>query len=99
MKVSRMSSQHLLNRCIERAENLAQVYAREDPPFSLRPLLEHYGVTDVRERLLDRDARLILEDGRILIEVNLLFSELRHQFSIGHTVVPGWLASAASSNP
>jgi len=52
----------------------------------LPELLQKFDIHQVRERLLDRDARLILEGGRAIIEVNSLFTLQRRRFSIAHEI-------------
>jgi Zn-dependent peptidase ImmA (M78 family) len=76
----------LLKRCTEVARNLAPLYQLKHSPFASPELLDKFDIYQVRERLLDRDARLILQDGRAIIEVNSLFSEERHRFSVAHEI-------------
>jgi Zn-dependent peptidase ImmA (M78 family) len=73
-----------IERCVEVSQSLRWAYENEAPPFSLNQLLKHFGVADVRSRLLDRDARLVRSDGRVLIEVNSLFPVVRRRLSIAH---------------
>jgi Zn-dependent peptidase ImmA (M78 family) len=68
------------------AQDLAPLYQKNQIPFALPELLEMFGVHRVRERLLDRDARLILQDGRAIIEVNTLFAVERHRFGVAHEI-------------
>jgi Zn-dependent peptidase ImmA (M78 family) len=68
------------------AGQLASFYEADQPPYSLARTLENYGVREVRDRLLDRDARLILEDGHPVIEVNPLFPRVRRRLSIAHEI-------------
>ncbi len=75
-----------VERCIEASQGLRWAYENEAPPFSLKQLLKHFGVADVRPRLLDRDARLVRSDGKILIEVNSLFPVVRRRLSIAHEI-------------
>jgi hypothetical protein len=72
--------------CIDAARQLTQLFADAAPPFSLSPLTEYFGVSEVRERPLDRDARLVFESGRLLIEVNSLYPKVRRRLSIAHEI-------------
>jgi len=65
---------------------LTELFADASPPFSLKPLVEHFGVSEVRERPLDYDARLTLESGRLLIEVNSIFPKARRRLSVAHEI-------------
>jgi IrrE N-terminal-like domain len=76
----------LLRSCRKAVERLRPLYETSLPPFSLEPFLDHFGVAEVRERLLDRDARLITEGGRVVVEVNLLFPKVHRRFSIAHEI-------------
>jgi hypothetical protein len=76
----------LLSSCVGAVEKLRSFYQTEVPPFSLQSFLDHFGVAEVRERLLDRDARLILEGGRLVIEVNVLFPKVRRRLSVAHEI-------------
>src|SRR5260370_32887497 len=80
-----MNSQ-LESRCIALARELTQLHTGSIPPFSLHPLVQHFGITEVRERPLDRDARLIREAGQLFIEVNGLFPLVRRRLSIAHEI-------------
>src|SRR5882724_3369028 len=73
-------------RCIDTVRELTRLFADTAPPFSLDPLTEYLGVSEVRERLLDRDARLIDESGRLVIEVNSLFPAVRRRLSVAHEI-------------
>src|ERR1700687_3287554 len=75
-----------VERCIEFSEGLRWAYENESPPFSLNRLLRHFGVAAVRLRLLDRDARLVRSDHRILIEVNSLSPLARRRLSMAHEI-------------
>lgn len=77
-------SRTLLKRCLKAAQKLAPLYRQSHTPFALPELLRKFDIHQVRERLLDRDARLILEDGRAIIEVNSLFPAERRRFSVAH---------------
>jgi len=50
----------------------------------MEPLLERLGVSAVYERPLNGDARLVLRDGRLAIEVNPLFPKTRRRLSVAH---------------
>src|SRR5712692_4351583 len=76
----------LASRCVDLARELTQLHAGSTPPFSLDPLVQHFGITEVRERPLDRDARLIRESGQLFIEVNSLFPLVRRRLSIAHEI-------------
>ncbi len=78
--------QGLRDRSMVVAERLAHFYEANVPPFSLDHILTSYGVREVRDRLLNRDARLILEDGSPVIEVNPLFPRVRRRLSIAHEI-------------
>jgi Zn-dependent peptidase ImmA (M78 family) len=76
----------LAPRCFEFARELSQLYLNSTPPYSLKPLVEHFGVCDIRERPLDRDACLISESGRLFIDVNSLYPLVRKRLSIAHEI-------------
>ena len=76
----------LLKRCLKAAQNLAPLYQHGHTPYALPELLEKFDIYEVRERLLDRDARLILQDGCAIIEVNSLFPMTRRRFSVAHEI-------------
>jgi Zn-dependent peptidase ImmA (M78 family) len=76
----------LSSSCMQAIEKLRSVYETSVPPFTLQGLLEHFCVAEVRERLLDRDARLIVEGGRIIIEVNSIFPKVRRRLSVAHEI-------------
>ncbi len=65
---------------------LARLHIGSRPPFSITPLVEHFGIREVRERPLDLDARLIRQSGELLIEVNSLFPLVRRRLSIAHEI-------------
>jgi Zn-dependent peptidase ImmA (M78 family) len=77
---------NFVEQCVEAARSLRWAYQDEKPPFSLKCLLKHFGVADIRLRLLDRDARLVLSDQRILIEVNSLSPLARRRLSMAHEI-------------
>jgi len=79
-------SRTLLKRCLKAAQKLASLYRQSHTPFALPELLRKFDIHQVRERLLDRDARLILQDGRAIIEVNSLFPVERRRFSVAHEI-------------
>src|SRR5258708_38757669 len=81
-----MTSRSLLKRCQKAARDLAPLYQQSHTSFAHPDLLEKFEIYQVRERLLDRDARLILQDGRAIIEVNSLFPMERHRFSVAHEI-------------
>lgn len=69
-----------LRRVVEHSQcQLAQV-----PPISLSPLLRHFKVLDVRQRVLSCDARLIRDGAHLSIEVNSLSPRVRQRFSVAH---------------
>jgi len=72
--------------CIDAARELGHLFIHSTPPFPLDPLAKHFGVSEVRERPLDRDARLTRESGRLVIEVNSLFPRVRQRLSIAHEI-------------
>ena len=74
----------LETRCLELARELCKGYADQRPPFPFDGLLERFGITAVRERPLDRDARLVRQSGKLVIEVNSLYPQARQRFSIAH---------------
>lgn len=73
-------------RCLDLARELAQSYSDLTPPFSLKPLIEHFGIEGVRERPLDRDACLRAEAGRLFIDVNSMYPLVRRRLSIAHEI-------------
>lgn len=77
---------NFVEQCVEASRSLRWAYQDEKPPFSLKRLLKYFGVADVRLRLLDRDARLVLSDQRILIEVNTLSPLVRRRLSMAHEI-------------
>ena len=76
----------LTSRCMELADELTQLYSRSSPPFPLAPLIECFGVAEVRERPLDRDACLRFESGLLFIDVNSLYPLVRRRLSIAHEI-------------
>jgi Zn-dependent peptidase ImmA (M78 family) len=75
---------YLLQNCLSFAEKLAPLYHFSRPPYSLREIANELGIVSFRERLSDRNARLVLQDGRPTIEVNPLFSLESRRFSVAH---------------
>jgi len=76
----------LLSSCADAVEDFRPLYETSGPPFSLRGVLDHFRVGEVRERLLDRDARLIVEGDRAIIEVNSIFPRVRRRLSVAHEI-------------
>jgi len=72
--------------CIDAARKLSHLFINATPPFSVDPLAKHFGVSEVRERPLDRDACLTRESGRLVIEVNSLFPKVRQRLSVAHEI-------------
>src|SRR5215472_11312960 len=70
--------------CLELARSISSTYSAAPPPFDLSPLAERYGVHDISERLMDRDAHLISEGDKLVIEVNRAVSGVRRRMSIAH---------------
>jgi len=77
---------NFIEQCLMAVRSLRWAYQDESPPFSLKRLLEHFGIEGVRLRLLDRDARLVLSDHRVLIEVNSLSPIARRRLSMAHEI-------------
>jgi Zn-dependent peptidase ImmA (M78 family) len=73
-------------RCVGTAQRLSERFAQSAPPISLRPLLEHFEVMQVRERPLDREACLKLDTDGLIIEVNSLHTALRRRLGIAHEI-------------
>lgn len=71
-------------RCISAAKSIAREYASLGPPFGFQLLLERFNISEVRERPLDRDAKLVFQDGHLAIEINPLFPLNRRRLSIAH---------------
>jgi Zn-dependent peptidase ImmA (M78 family) len=86
-------------RCLNVAQNLAPLCQQTHAPFALPELLEKFDIYEVRERLLDCDARLILQDDRAIIEVNSLFPIERRRFSIAHEIGHIILNECAGRDP
>src|SRR4030095_779381 len=59
-------------------------YSSKSPPFNILPLLSMFDVGAVRERLLDRDARLIKVERGFMIEINSACSKVRKRMSLAH---------------
>jgi Zn-dependent peptidase ImmA (M78 family) len=75
---------HLASRCIEYVRELRSQFCNSTAAPPLKALVEHLGVAEVRERPLDRDARLVKQSGQLIIEVNSLYSQARRRLSIAH---------------
>jgi hypothetical protein len=73
-------------RCIKAANQLSERFRPASPPFPLEPLLEHFKITEVRERPLDRDAWLRVNAGGFFIEVNILYPPPVRRFGIAHEI-------------
>jgi hypothetical protein len=73
-------------RCVNAARRLSERFRQSTPPFSLGPLLEHFEVTHVRERPLDRDACLRLGSDGLFIEVNSLYPLAVRRLGIAHEI-------------
>ena len=70
---------------METARSFSHLLKGQNPPFSLAPILNHFGIYEVRTRILYPElARIIFYGGHPIIEVNSLFSEENHRFSVGH---------------
>jgi Zn-dependent peptidase ImmA (M78 family) len=89
----------LLKRCLKAARNLAPLYQHSHFPYASPELLEKFDIYQVRKRLLDRGARLILQDGRAVIEVNSLFHRERGRFSVAHEIGHIILNECAGRDP
>jgi len=85
-KRNRLPVVSLEARCIKAARHLSGVFRRSSPPFSLEPLLDHFEVTQVRERPLDIDACLRFDSGKFFIEVNSLYSLACRRAAIAHEI-------------
>jgi Zn-dependent peptidase ImmA (M78 family) len=90
---------HLLQSCLSFAENLAPLYHFTRPPYSLGEIATELGIVSFRERLLDRNARLVLQDGRPTIEVNPLFPLHSRRFSVAHEIGHVVVNVCAGRNP
>src|SRR5258708_1079676 len=76
----------LAARCIDEVRELTRLYLGSSPPSSLTPLVEHFGIAEVRETPLHRHARLFLQSSPLFIEVNSLFPSARRRLSIAHEI-------------
>ena len=74
------------SQCMGLAADLTRTYRKTEPPFSVQPLIEEFGVAGVRERPLDRDACLTVESGRLFIDVNSMYPAPRRRLSIAHEI-------------
>lgn len=73
-------------RCTAKAKELARLYEAEEPPFRLAELLGKYGVSEVRRRPLNGDARLLAEGDGFVIEINSIFPRVRQRLSLAHEI-------------
>src|SRR5208283_1162012 len=73
-------------RCTAKAKELARLYEAEEPPFKLTELLGKYGVSEVRRRPLNGDARLLAEGDGFVIEINSIFPRVRQRLSLAHEI-------------
>lgn len=76
----------LRTRSMRRARDLTSLYGGAQPPFSLRPLLHHYRVSNVQQGVLDRDARLFRDGRAFAIQVNGAVPEVRRRMSVAHEI-------------
>jgi len=77
-------SREIQDSCLSTAKSLTSDMGWADPPFPVQPLLDKFNISEVRERPLNGDARLVYRDGRLIIEVNPLFPPNRRRLSIAH---------------
>jgi hypothetical protein len=82
--VNRAPKDSLEVQCINAAKSIAREYEHACPPYDVQPLLDHFNISEIRERPIDRDARLVFQDGRLAIEVNPLFPANRRRLSLAH---------------
>lgn len=73
-------------KCIARARELTLSYDSRVPPYRLTETLRKFGVEEVRERLLDVEARLISSAGSLIIELNSLSPRVRRRLSLAHEI-------------
>jgi IrrE N-terminal-like domain len=71
-------------QCLSAANTVTREYKDQRPPFSVERLFAHFGVSEIRERPIDCDARLVFQTGRLVIEVNSLSPRNRRRLSIAH---------------
>ena len=69
---------------LSRARDVASQYFTGVPPCKLESLYPYFGVLEVRERQLDRDAQIIPAGSGFIIEINALVSGARRRLSIAH---------------
>src|ERR1017187_371149 len=81
-----LSNSEIKQRSTKAAHRLTELYGCRKPPFPIDPLLEHYAVRSVRERVFEHDARLFLDGGHLAIEVNSAFPRVRRRLSIAHEI-------------
>jgi len=76
----------LKERCIKEAKSIGYEFQGSTPPFDIGRVLRRFDIHEVRERPIDRDARLVLHDGRLVVELNPLFPKTRRRLSIAHEI-------------
>jgi len=81
-----LSDPEIRLRCTEAALRLTERYVGKDPPFPVDPLLQHYAIHTLSERVFEHDARLYVDAGRLAIEVNSAFPRVRQRLSIAHEI-------------
>jgi len=74
----------LITLCVAEASDAASAPGVLGPPFSLQPVLRAFGVDEVRLRPLGHDARLVVERGRYVVEVNSLLHPWYRRLCIAH---------------
>jgi Zn-dependent peptidase ImmA (M78 family) len=74
----------LLERCLRTVRELSAVHHTGSPPYSLSAIALHFEISAIRERLLNQEARLLVDGGIGIIEVNSLFPEVRRRMSVAH---------------
>jgi len=79
-----MSRTQECNPYLARARDIADRYFAGSPPCKLETLYSYFGIREVRERHLDRDAQIIASGTGFVIEVNSLVSGARRRLSIAH---------------
>jgi hypothetical protein len=86
--MARQSTQHLIEgireSCISTAKSLTSDLQRVGPPFGVESLLDKFDISEIRERPIKGDARLVYTDGHLVIEVNPMFPANRRRLSIAH---------------
>jgi Zn-dependent peptidase ImmA (M78 family) len=73
-------------RCVAKARELTHAYEGSIPPYKLTEMLARYGVSEVRERPLNGDARLLIDTNGFVIELNSLFPRVRQRLSLAHEI-------------